>query len=56
MQREEANGSLLCVPHSTIFSNDRRVLRHSGFDLEPILQCDLSGLAELRHNFQEIAE
>lgn len=31
-------------------------LRHSGFDLEPILQCDLSGLAELRHNFQEIAE
>lgn len=28
----------------------------SGFDLEPILKCDLSGLAELRHNFQEIAE
>lgn len=40
----------------TILSNDRRGLRHSGFDLEPILQCDLSGLAELRHNFQEIAE
>lgn len=31
-------------------------LCHSCFDLEHILQCDLSGLAELWHNFQEIAE
>ncbi len=55
MQGEKANGSLLCVPHSPIFLMTAG-LCDSGFDLEPILQCDLSGLAELRHNFQEIAE
>lgn len=42
--------SLLCL------SKRRQGFAIAGFDLEPILQCDLSGLAELRHNFQQIAE
>lgn len=55
MQGEKANGSLLCVPHSLSFLMTAG-LCNPGFDLEPILQCDLSGLAELRHDFQKIAE
>lgn len=54
MQGAKANGSLLCVPHPPIFLITAG-LRDSDFDFELIPQCDLSGLAELRHNFQEIA-
>lgn len=55
MQGKKDNGSLLCVLHSPICLMTAG-LCDSGFDLDPILQCDLSRLAELRHNFQEIAE
>lgn len=51
----KADGSLLYVTHALSFG--LRGFCSSGFDLEPSLQCDLSGLAELRCDLlQKIAQ